>query len=203
MEVISEERRKRYSTLAIRYYDKADDSKWLSAAMCNQIVGKYARYATEGLSQDMNCSVDTIEDMAHAYELYAFLKMFDARYVRNARKMKGIYMSHFRSLYRVRRVYFFNGKDEKDVDYATRMDAAETIMELLVDIVQSVKTGDPISSRDVEQHAMNHYGLKRPWGYYGKRAAKAMKQALECEDLNDRKRKALKRWYKSIDAWTK
>lgn len=76
----SEELRRVYVQQAARAYRKSDKERWKSALWCSRVVGKYDRGATKGLAEDMGLSVDTVEDLAHAYMLFEDLcKLPDAR----------------------------------------------------------------------------------------------------------------------------
>lgn len=184
-------------------YKQADGRRWVAASAASYIVGNYADYATSGMADSMNVSKDTVEDLAHAYNLYLDLLKFDHRYVAMARRMDGMYISHFRALYDLRQRYMFRGRKHEDIPLQEIISFNEEIMDLFVDIVQSIQNGDPISSRGIEKHAIERYGMKKPWNYYGNKAATALHQALECQDLSPKKRKALKRMYKLIAAWAK
>ena len=88
-------------------YKNSDGGRWEAARWCAKIVGKYERGATIGLSADMGVSVDTIENLAHAYTMYIEF-CSRQRYrgaTRMAREMPRIYYSHFRALYTARNRY--------------------------------------------------------------------------------------------------
>ena len=171
-----EEQKKRYVEHAVAAYERGDQAIWVSSAFCAQVAGNYERGATLGLAARMNKSVDTVEAMAHAYDLYSDLKAYAPKYVRNARKTKGIYLSHFRALYDTKNRY---GLD------------LEQTMDLLVDIVQAAMTDDKISSRDVEAHAQSRFGLERPWFYYANKTMLQIEKTLGCPDLPTPIRKKL------------
>lgn len=181
-----EQRRERFVELAVRHYKGSDGSKWLAALFCAQVVGNYSRGATMGLATDMNVSVDTIEDMASAYDLYSDLKGLAPELVRLSRKTNGIYLSHFRALADIRRRYRMNDTD---------------ILQILIDIVQSVRDGQPISSRDVADYAQERYGVTRSWTYYASKAAAALHNAMQCEDMSAKQRQEVMAWYEKLDAW--
>ena len=159
---------KRLVDHAKAYYAKGDNSRWCASAMAAQIMGNYQRGATLGLAQELNLSVDSIESMAHAYDIYSDLKAFNPLMVRLARKTPGVYLSHFRALYDIKNRY---GLD------------LEQILDLLMDIVQATLTPNKISSRDVEAHAQSRYGVERPWLYYAQRTYKEISKTLDCPDL--------------------
>lgn len=182
-----EYRQRKLISHAVKFYRAGDESKWCSAAMCAQVAGSYQRGATLGLAAEMNKSVDTVESMAHAYDLYSDLKAYSARYVRNARKTPGIYLSHFTALYDIKKRY--------------NLDIEQTF-DLLDDIVQAAMTNDKISSRDLEKHAMSRYGLERPWDYYAMRTLKALSTTLQCPDLPDALRHKLTETYELLDIKT-
>lgn len=169
---------KRLVDHAVAFYQKGDSSLWCAAAMSAQIMGNYSRGATLGLAQELNKSVDSVEAMAHAYNIYSDLKAYNPRYVRLARKTPGVYLSHFRVLSDIKSRY--------DLDL-------EQIFDLLEDIVQATLTDNKISSRDVEAHAQSRFGKERPWVYYAQRTYREIDKTLSCPDLpsGDLKRKML------------
>jgi hypothetical protein len=148
-------------------YRKSDDTKWVSAFYCSQVVGNYERGATLGLASDMGLSTDTIEDMAHAYSLYNELRRMPdaALFVRSARQSHYVYMAHFRALY--------DAKDHYKL-------SNEEILKLLLDIVQGE---GQISSRDVDQHAREKYGDTRTWEFFAQKANKSLTTLLNQPDL--------------------
>lgn len=153
---------------AIKHDSKADKSIWLSAVFCEQIVGNYDRGATLGLASDMSRSPDTIEDRAHAYNLFKRLcKLDDGEFrlfVFQARRAPYIHYSHFRALYDLQKQYELHDAQ---------------IIALLQDIVQA--EGD-ITSRNLEDHVRKRFGDTRDWTFY---AAKALKELNKTEGQPD------------------
>ncbi len=156
-----------YSRKAAEAYRKSDNSRWVSALFCFKVVGAYERGATIGLSSDMGVSVDTIEDLAHAYQLYYELRHMPSAsaFVRLARKAPYIYMAHFRALYDARKRYNLDN---------------EMILKLLVDIFMAE---GGISCRDVDIHARDRFGDLRDWTYFAQKANKSLNTLLQQPDL--------------------
>jgi hypothetical protein len=148
---------------AAKSYRKSDKARWISALWCSRVVGKYDKGATLGLATDMGVSVDTVEDLAHAYNIFEDLcKLPDARkFVFQCRRSPWIYYSHFRALYDAR-------KDYELTD--------EQVLQILMDIYQG--EGE-ISSRNVSDHTRSKFGKPKSWGYYAKKAERQMQILLE------------------------
>ena len=148
-------------------YKRSDEGRWTSAYFAARIVGRYQPGATLALSSRMGVSVDTIENLAHAYMLYADLRK-DAGYrhlVRLIRKTPYIYYSYFRALYKARDDYHLTNAQ---------------VMSLLVDMLQA--EGD-LSNRDLDGHIRDRFGDSRDWSYYGVRAFREIGKALSQPDL--------------------
>jgi len=128
---------------AASHYREGNRVRWISALWCAKVVGKYERGATLGLANDMGVSVDTIENMAHAYMMYEELwRESNFRYAAvTARRAPYIYYSHFRALY------------DAWVGYNLTL---HQVYELLIDIFQNEGA---ISSRDVDTHARERFGV--------------------------------------------
>ena len=157
--------------LAIKSYKKSDESIWVTAFACGNVVGNYDRGVSMGLASDMGCSVDTIEDLAHAYLIYQELCNYEdegkkyRQFVRQARKASYIYYSHFRALWDAKSQYKLTTKQ---------------VLDLLMDVVQAEGT---ISSRGVDGHTRGRYGDTRGWEYYAQRTQKELGQTLQQPDL--------------------
>lgn len=166
---------KQCSSRAIRSYRKGDEQRWVSALWCSKVVGSRQRGLTLGLASDMSVSPDTVENLAHAYEMYSDLcKLSGARkFVRSSRKLPFVYYSHFRALHKAREDY--NLTDSQ-------------CLSLLMDIVQNE---GGISSRDIDDHTAKRFGNQKDWRFYAAKAQKAIANALQQPDLPDDVRKAM------------
>lgn len=173
----TEELRRVYVQQAAQSYRKSDKARWISALWCSRVVGKYERGATLGLADDMGLSVDTVEDLAHAYQIFEDLcKLPDARlFVFSCRRAPWIYYSHFRALYDAR-------KDYELTD--------EQTLQILMDIYQG--EGE-ISSRAVSDHTREKYGKPKSWSYYAGKVERDMQRLLESPDLPRRIKKIVKK----------
>lgn len=160
---------------ATEAYRQGDAKTWVSAFYCSQVVGKYERGATLGLASDMGVSVDTIENLSHAYQLYHDLRQMPhaSSFIRLARQSPYIYRAHFLALYEARERYHLKN---------------EEILKLLFDIFMSEGS---ISSRDVDQHARDRFGDTRTWEFYGAKATKAIANLLNQPDLPQDGRKVV------------
>ena len=160
---------------AAEAYRQGDAKTWVSAFYCGQVVGKYERGATLGLASDMGISVDSVEDLCHAYQIYKELRHMPnaASFVRQCRQAPYIYRAHFRALYEARERYHLKN---------------EEVMRLLMDIWMGE---GQISSRDVDQHARDRYGDTRTWEFYGAKATKAIANLLNQPDLPQDGRKVV------------
>jgi len=161
--------RKKITEKAVKAYRRSDGSRWVFAYFSSKIVGQYGRGGTLGLADDANVSPDTVEDHAHAYWMFDKLQNLqdgaERLFVRTARKLPFIYLSHFRALY--------------DIQISHNL-TDEQIMNLLADIVQAEGT---ISSRNLADHARSKYGDTRTWEYYGAKAMREVNKTLQQPDL--------------------
>lgn len=172
---MTDQGKKRDFHRAIKAYRRSDESRWVFNLFASRIVGVYGRGGTIGLAADMNVSTDTVEDGAHAYRMYKTLMnmgdVAEKRYVRDARKLPYIYVSHFRKLY--------------DLQLQRNL-TNEQIMNLLIDIVQAE---GGISSRNLEDHVNSRYGDTRDWTWYAMQTQKKLVQLLGQPDLPQSTRK--------------
>lgn len=159
----------RYFKLATESYRKSDEVIWPALLACGMVVGGYDRGVTMGLADDMGVSVDTVEDMAHAYLIYKEMCEYEdgsrRQFVRHARKAPYIYYSHFRALWDAKSHYKLT---------------TEQLLDLLMDIVQAEGT---ISSRGLDGHTRGRFGDTRGWEFYAARAEKELTQTLQQPDL--------------------
>lgn len=164
-----EELKKVYARKAAETYRKKDGYDWQSALWCSRIVGKYERGATLGLAKEMGVSTDTLEDRAHAYQLFEKLCQLDGGkfrlFVFHARRAPYIYMAHFRALYDLQITYNLS-------------DAL--VLDLLMDVVQG--EGD-LSSRNLDDHIRSKYGDSRDWTFYAQRTQKVLVQLMGQPDF--------------------
>lgn len=165
----SEELKLVYARKAAETYRKKDGYDWQSALWCSRIVGRYERGATLGLADDMGVSTDTIEDRAHAYQLFEKLCKFDGGrfrlFVFQSRRAPYVYLAHFRALYDLQISY--NLSDSQ-------------ILDLLLDIMQNE---GGLSSRKLDDHVRSRYGDTRDWTYYAQRAQKELSKLLGQPDF--------------------
>lgn len=162
---------------AARSYKNSDGGRWAAAFYSARVVGHKPVVfgATKSLSDRMGVSVDTVENLAHSYELYAEFRACDhyRKVIRDIRKLPYIYYSYFRSLYKAK------------ADYKLTLDQT---FSLLMDIVLaegSLKLGD------LDQHIQDRYGDTRDWSYYGTKTAKQLYVLLQQPDLPSDVRKAI------------
>lgn len=167
---------------AAQHYRTGNKARWKSALWCSKVVGKYERGATVGLAQDMGVSVDTIENMAHAYMMYDELwrepKFRYAAVI--ARRSQHIYYSHFRALYDAWTGYNLT---------------LHQVHDLIIDIYQG--EGD-ISSRDVDRHARERYGVVNYLREL-RRLRKSAIRALENKRLAKPDRRQLKKLIATLE----
>lgn len=173
----TEELRKVFVQQAAKSYRKSDKARWISALWCSRVVernGKGDKGATQGLATDMGLSVDTVEDLAHAYWIFEDLcKMPDARlFVFLCRRSPWIYYSHFRALYDARKDYDLSDKQT---------------LQILMDVYQAE---GGISSRNISDHTRERFGKPKSWGYYARRVERDMQRLYEAPDA-PRKIKAI------------
>lgn len=166
---MTDRNKERLFKLATDSYRKSDEVLWPGIYACGNVVGKYGRGATLGLADDMGVSVDTVEDMAHAWWIYSELCEHNdgshRQFVRQARKAPYIYYSHFRALWDAKSQYNLT---------------IEQVLDLLMDIVQGEGT---ISSRGVDGHTRSRFGDTRGWQFYAARTQKELGQTLQQPDL--------------------
>lgn len=167
---------------AANHYREGNRERWISALWCSKVVGKYDRGATLGLAADMGVSVDTIENMAHAYILYeALWRDQNYRYAAVvARRAPYIYYSHFRALY------------DAWIGYNLTL---QQVHDLLVDIYQG--EGE-LSSRDIDTHARERFGVVN-YIRELQRLRKAAERALENKRLAKPDRRQLRRLIATLE----
>lgn len=171
------DKKERLFRLATDSYRRSDEKLWVAAYACGSVVGRtvdgittgYERGTTLGLASDMGVSVDTIEDMAHAYWIYKDLCELEdgkfRKFVRNARKAPYIYYSHFRALW------------DAQSHYKLKI---HQVLDLLMDLVQAE---GQISSRGIDGHTRGRFGDTRGWEFYAAKAEKELGQTLQQPDL--------------------
>lgn len=165
-------------------YRKSNEQRWVFALITSNIVGNYDRGATLGLAEEMNVSVDTVEDHAHAFWVYNKLRRMKGKYtkyyINHARKLPYIYIAHFRALY-----------DLQESHQLTN----QQVMMLFIDIVQAE---GGISSRSLEDHAHSRFGDTRTWEYYAKRTVKELEKLIGQPNLPRKKRTQAKKLYYAL-----
>lgn len=99
--------------MAVRAYRAGNAMIWITCACAERIVGTYKRGATLALATDIGRSVDTVEDMAHASELYhRLMRYFRGDSVTSKRKYRylvpqlrdirrRLYYSHFATMWTI------------------------------------------------------------------------------------------------------
>jgi len=178
----SESLRKVYVEQAIKADQQSDKPLWKSALFCSRVVGKYEKGATQGLADDMNRSVDTVEDRAHAYMMFEKLcKLDNGRhrlYIFHARRSPHIHLSHFRSLWDA----------QKDFELTDSQ-----VMGLLVEIVQQ-----EISSRGISDVIRKHFGKDRSWLYHAERISKEIYNLINHKDTPSGVRKTFRKVMKIL-----
>lgn len=155
-----------YAQRAATAYRRSDKGRWEAALWSAKIVGRYERNATQQLAQFIGVSVDTVENLAHAYEMYSALRSepeFNYK-VRMIRQQPHVYTAHFVALYKAWKRYDLTLSE---------------VFSILIDIWQA--KGE-ISSRDVDQHVRSNYGKVRNWEYYADRAIQALFSLRQCPD---------------------
>lgn len=128
---------------------------WRTAIWCHRAVGKYSVGETKGIAESIGKSRDTVEDRAHMYALFLDLIEIgpnERSFVHAARRLPYVHPSHFNVMYDIRGRYGLSNKE---------------ILDLLIDIVQNEGS---LSSRDLDKHARDRFGVDRPWDYYAGRA---------------------------------
>lgn len=169
---------------ARKSYRKSNEQHWVFARHASEIVGNHERGATLGLAEDMNISVDTVEDHAHAFWMFNKLRNMRGKYTRyfvnSARKLPYIYIAHFRALYDLQESHELTNRQ---------------VMSLFLDIVQAE---GGISSRNLEDHTHSRFGDTRTWEYYSKRTVKVLGKLLGQPDLPKDKRAHAKKLYDEL-----
>lgn len=158
-------------------YKHSDGGRWAAAFYAARVVGrKPVQFgATIALADRMGVSVDTVENLAHAYELYAEFRS-DPHYrkvILSIRKLPYIYYSYFRSLYKAKANY----KLTLDQVYA-----------ILLDVV--LAEGE-LKQGDLDQHIQDKFGDTRDWTYFAQKAQKEIHKTLQQPDLPEDVKDAL------------
>lgn len=150
-------------------YKHSDDGRWAAAFFAARVVGRYELGATIRLSNRMGKSVDTVENLAHAYFLYAELRA-DPRYhraVREIRKLPFMYYSYWRALWKAKQ------------DYRLTL---EQVWDILIDMMHAEGS---LHLSHLEVHIRDRFGDRRTWDYWGARALKEISQVLNQPDVPD------------------
>lgn len=154
--------------MAAYHYKRSDNGRWVAAYFAAQIVGKKPVEfgATIKLADRMGVSVDTVENLAHAYFMYDELRASQYREaVVKIRRMPFIYYSYFRSLYKAKQ------------DYGLTL---EQVFGILVDMVHAEGS---LHQSDLDEHIRSRFGDTRTWDYYGKKAMKEIHKTLQQPDI--------------------
>ena len=158
---------------------------WYSAPWCYRVVGNYQVGETQSVAETIGKSRDTVEDRAHMYTLFLDLCKIgpEERYfVHMSRRLPYVHPSHFNVMYDIRERY---GLDNRD------------ILHLLMDIVQNEGS---LSSRDLDKHARDRFGVDRPWDWYAGRAMPNLWNIYNHEDTpGDVRKMAGELWSKLGD----
>lgn len=152
---------------AAKSYKESDTGRWVAAYFAARVVGTYEYGATIALAERMGRSTDTVEGLAHAYEIYSELREIRKYryYVQSIRRLPYMYYSYWRALYKARQ------------DYSLTLDQ---VMDILVDMVQAE---GGLHQRDLDQHIRDRFGDTRSWAYYGAKAAHQIHILLQQPDL--------------------
>jgi hypothetical protein len=186
----SEKLQEVYFRQGIKSHKTSDKFKWHFNLWCSKLVGNkergipFERGVTLGFASDAGVSPDTVEDGAHAYWMFEDLcKMKGGMYryyIFAARRSQYIHTAHFRSLWDIKERYHL---------------PLPEIYRLLVDIVQA--EGE-LSSRDLDKHAREKYGVDYPWNYYGEKTFKSIHATLAHPDTPKHIRKVLLEAYEEL-----
>lgn len=152
---------------AARSYKRSDSGRWAATYYCARVVGKYQRGGTLSLAERMGVSPDTVENLAHAYVLYAEFRAQPhyRKVINSIRKLPYVYYSYFRSLYKAKS------------DYKLTLDQVYAILMDVVMAEGSLKQGD------LDQHIQDRFGDTRDWTYYAEKAHKEIHKVLQQPDL--------------------
>lgn len=150
-------------------YKKSDDGRWAAAFFASRVVNHKPLVigATKSLASRMGVSPDTVENLAHAYEIYAEFRSdpIYRGFVRQIRKMPYIYYGYFRALYKAKQDYHLT---------------LEQTFSILADMYQAEGT---LSQRDLDQHIQDRFGDSRDWTFWGGKAFKEIHKLLQQPDL--------------------
>lgn len=163
-----EEKRAFYVSNGMNAYRTADKSHWRFAFFAAHIVGQYDYGATIGMANDMSVDTSTVENHAHAWQMFYDLVCLGpeaSRFVRTARTLPYIYYSHFKALYEVRNNYKLTN---------------EQCLDLLNTIVQA--EGE-FSARSIEGQVRKRFGDSRDWTFYAQKVQKEISELLKQPDL--------------------
>jgi len=148
---------------------------WYTAIWCHRAVGKYSVGETNSLAEAIGKSRDTVEDRAHMYAMFLDLISLGQKeysFVHSARRLPYVHPSHFVVMYDIRERYKLSNRK---------------ILDLLMDIVQNEGS---LSSRNLDQHARERFGVERPWDYYAGRAKGSLWEMYNHRDTPKDVRKA-------------
>lgn len=148
---------------------------WHSAPWCYRVVGNYEIGQTQKVAEEIGKSRDTVEDRAHMYTLFLDLIAMGCEeriFVHAARRLPYVHPSHFNVMYDIRERYHLSNQE---------------ILDLLMDIVQNEGS---LSSRDLDKHARERFGVDRPWDYYAGRAMPSLWEMYSHKDTPKEVRKA-------------
>lgn len=176
--------RRLYYEQAISAETSANKKTWVSCLWCWKIAGKYQEGGVKGLAADLGKSDDTVYDRAHAYSIFNDICLFDGGRYRSlafqARRSQYITWSHFRALWDAKKTFNLD---------------MEIIIHALMDVVFA--EGD-ITSRGLDTHIREKYGVQHNWEYYAKRVTKEMLKCMNAPGVPRRIRKDMKSLSKKI-----
>ena len=150
--------------------DRDSNTKiWKKCLWASRVVGHYDYGATRQLAARLNVESDSVEDYAHAYNIFEELcNVHQYRIVTfAARRAPYIHYSHFRVLYEARKKYNLT---------------IEEVFGYLMDVIQA--EGD-LSTKGLENMLKSKHDHELDWTWYAGNALKAITLTLQQPDIPD------------------
>lgn len=144
--------RRRFHALGVEAWKTGNRSIWIACGCAWRIVGHYARGATQAFATDISRSVDTVENMAHAADLYTRLQKEFGTFRDTSGEF--IYRPLLPRLREVRRKLYYTHFSE--MWSLWRADPSLTALAIFADLETAAANG--ISSRTLKAEGANAGG---------------------------------------------
>lgn len=165
---MTSDKRDFYFKSAAAAYRDANGKHWRFAFMAAKVVGQYEMGATVSLAKEMSVERSTVENHAHAWQMFYDLVCLSpeaSRFVRTVRTVPFIYYTHFLKLWELRNSFRLSN-------------------EQCLDLLHTLWQGEgEFSAGAIEQLAKERFGDTRDWTFYAQKVQKNLSELLKQPDL--------------------